>query len=80
VNAERAPAQPAARPPFLNADAASRFLGGVKSARWLKDEARAGRIKAHRLGQTYFWTEQILLELVAENFCDPGNYGRKPSR
>lgn len=65
------------------AEQASRRLGRdgdgepIKSARWLLDEARAGRIPCTRLGGTWCWSEANLRDLVAENYCDPNNYGRK---
>lgn len=52
----------------------------IKSARWLSDEARAGRIPCRRIGGTLCWSEQDLRDLVEANYCDPADYGRKPAR
>lgn len=65
-------------PRLRDANAASEYIGGIKTARWLKDEARAGRIRHYRIGQTIAFDEADLDEYVASNFYDPANYGRGP--
>lgn len=70
-------------PLIYTADQASQRLGlrgdgkPIKTARWLLDEARAGRIPCTRLGKTPCFSEQNLRDLIAGNFCDPSDYGRK---
>lgn len=66
------------KPRLLDADAASAYVGEVKTPRWFKDQARAGLIKAYQLGQTWCFDQADLDELIANSFCDPANYGRKP--
>lgn len=66
------------KPRLLDANGASEYVGGVKSARWFKDQARAGLIRAYQLGQTWCFAEADLDALIADSFCDPANYGRKP--
>jgi hypothetical protein len=76
---------PAAVQLVYNAQQASERIGldergaPIKSARWLLDEARGGRIPCTRLGDTYCWSERNLLDLLAQNYCDPAKGGRKPA-
>jgi hypothetical protein len=65
------------KPRIYDAKGASEFVNGVKSARWFKDEARAGRIDAGQIGQTWYFREETLLRLLEESFF-PAVNGRKP--
>jgi hypothetical protein len=71
------------RPLLYTAEQASERLGcdangkPIKSARWLLDEARAGRIPYTRIGKTPCWSEQNLADLIAGNYRDPARGGRQ---
>lgn len=64
------------KPRIYDAEGAERFVDGVKTARWFKDQARAGRIDAGQIGQTWYFREETLLRLLEESFHLAANYGR----
>lgn len=45
----------------------------IKSARWLLDRAREGRIPYTRIGKTPCWSERDLLDLVEKGYIAPPN-------
>ena len=67
---------------LLTAEQASRRLGTdehgrpIKSARWLLDRAREGRIPFTRIGKTPCWSEQNLRDLVEKGYVAPPNRPR----
>ena len=71
---------PSAEPLIYNAEQAAKRLNGLKTANWLKTQARAGRIPHTRLGKTIAFSEQNLRDLVSQESRDAGSYGRKKSR
>lgn len=54
-----------------------RILGNAVSEDWLKRKAGLGLIPHTRLGRYAYWSDENIAQLIRENFCDPGDYGRK---
>lgn len=66
-----------AEPLLYTAEEASRRLGGIKSANWLKVHARNGSIPFTPLGKTLAWSEQNLRDLIERESRSPADYGRR---
>jgi len=64
-----------AKPRLLTAKDCSLYVDGVKSERWFKDQARAGKIRYSKFGRTIVIAEPDLEEFVAAHLCDA--YGRR---
>ena len=69
-----------AEPLIYDPAQASARLNGLKTANWLKTQARAGQIPHTRLGKTIAFSEQNLVDLVAQESRDAGSGGRKKRR
>jgi hypothetical protein len=52
----------------------------IKTANWLKTQARAGTIPHTRIGKTICFSEQNLVDLVAQESREVGSGGRKKRR
>jgi len=76
----------AAEPLIYTPAQASKRLGcdangrPIKTENWLKTQARAGQIPHTRLGKTIAFSEQNLVDLVAQESRDAGSGGRKKRR
>lgn len=68
------------RPRLHDAAAVRRILGEAVSEDWLKRKAGRGEIPHTRIGRSVRWSDADIERLIAENFCDPADYGRKPKR
>lgn len=71
----------ATQPPgmLMSAEQAIERLGltGIKSPRWLKDQARSERIPVSRVGKTLMWSERDLYELVELLHAEPRSRPRR---
>lgn len=65
-------------PVLYTPEEASARIGGALSPDRLKRLAGLHRVPHVRIGRFARWRECDIDELVARNFCDPANYGRKP--
>lgn len=65
------------RPLLHDAEETSKILGGAVSAYWLTRHAGRRDIPHTRIGRSAWWSDADIERLVAENYCDPRNYGRK---
>jgi hypothetical protein len=67
-------------PLLMTADQASERLGGIVSARWLRDRAAAAAIPHTQLGRKRCWSEDDLTALIKGGYVDPETRGRKVQR
>jgi len=66
------------KPLLHDAQETRALLGNAVSVDWLKRKAGAGEIPCTRIGRFVRWSDADIERLIAENYCDPHNYGRKP--
>lgn len=67
----------AAEPLIYNPEQASKRINKLKTANWLKTQARAGRIPHTRLGKTIGFSEQNLRDLIERESRGADSYGRR---